>query len=200
MTVGLSRKVAPLIRISAAVASRDALRLREALEGAVAADARAVEETLLQTHLFVGFPIALEALILWREVCGSPPPRPLHEDAGSWAGRGALVCERVYGANYPKLRANVQAIHPDLDRWMVEGGYGRVIGRPGLDLPTRELCIAALLIVWDAPRQLHSHVRGALNAGASGEDLTHTLQIAGDYASPDSMDGARELLSRILNR
>lgn len=198
--MGLDREQRPLVRVSAAIASRDESRLRGALESAKGAGGIAVEEILLQAHLFVGFPIALEALVLWREVCGHPPPDALDEDQESWARRGTIVCERVYGANYPKLRTNVQGIHPDLDRWMVEGGYGRVIGRAGADLPTRELCIAALLTVWDAPRQLHSHLRGALNAGASPAAVQETVTIACEYATPSAAAIAKDLLGRILDR
>jgi 4-carboxymuconolactone decarboxylase len=61
---------------------------------------------------------------------------------------------------------------------MATGGYGRVIGRPGLDLVTRELCLAALLAVWNVPRQLHSHLRGALNVGATVEEVDAAMEIA----------------------
>lgn len=198
--MALSPEVGRLVRISAAVAARDPGRLEEALREAAHGDHARVDEALLQAHLFVGFPIALEALVLWRAVCGHPPAGPAGEDPSEWADRGAAVCARVYGANYPKLRANVRAIHPDLNRWMVEGGYGRVIGRPGLDLATRELCVAGLLVAWDAPRQLHSHLRGALNAGAGRDDLAEAVEIAVPYAAPAAADAARELLARILNR
>jgi alkylhydroperoxidase/carboxymuconolactone decarboxylase family protein YurZ len=107
-------------------------------------------------------------------------------------------CAEVYGSNYEKLRRNVESLHPDLDRWMVEGGYGRVIGRPGLDLATRELCIAALLVVWGAPRQLHSHLRGALNAGASTDELRESVEIACEIAQDEARSVARDLLGRIL--
>ena len=95
------------------------------------------------------------------------------------------MCAAVYGANYAKLRENVRGLHPDVDGWMVTGGYGRVIGRPGLDLKTRELCIAALLAVWKVPRQLHSHLRGALNAGALVEEVDAAVEIACGFLEPD---------------
>jgi 4-carboxymuconolactone decarboxylase len=157
-----------LLRLSAALGTRDRARIRAAMEGVgEAARPEAVEEVILQAHLFIGFPDALNALSLWREVSGHPPPPPLDDDPGGWEARGERVCARVYGGSYRRLRENVRALHPDVDGWMVAGGYGRVIGRPGLDLATRELCIATLLAVWRVPRQLHSHLRGALNAGAS---------------------------------
>ena len=80
---------------------------------------------------------------------------------------------------------------------MVEGGYGRVIGRPGLDLATRELCIAALLAVWDSPRQLHSHLRGALNAGASVADVTRAMEIASRFLDPHPAGRVLELWDRV---
>jgi hypothetical protein len=50
---------------------------------------------------------------------------------------------------------------------MIVEGYGKVLGRPGLDAgDVRELCIVALLAVAGRAAQLYSHLRGALNAGA----------------------------------
>lgn len=68
---------------------------------------------------------------------------------------------------------------------MVNEGYGKVLGRPGLPLVTRELCIAALLAALDAPRQLYSHLRGALNAGAPREAVEATLHAAAEVSPPD---------------
>lgn len=189
---------AALVRVSAAVAARDESVLETAFAAAGTAPQLAVEEVLLQAHLFVGFPIALEALSRWREVCGRPAPRASAEESRLWAERGPRVCEAVYASNYSKLRANVQTIHPDVDRWMVEGGYGRVIGRPGVDLAMRELCIAALLVVWDAPRQLHSHMRGALNTGATPDELREAVALASGYATPSAATHAADLLNRLI--
>ncbi|MBD0320167.1 MAG: carboxymuconolactone decarboxylase family protein [Gemmatimonadetes bacterium] len=167
-----------LLRLSASLATRDPAAIRASMEAARDADGVAVEEVLLQAHLFIGFPDALNALGLWRAVSGQAASPSLGEDPRDWDARGEEVCAAVYGANYRKLRANVRSLHPDVDGWMVTGGYGRVIGRPGLDLATRELCIASLLAVWNVPRQLHSHLRGALNAGASSEQVDEAMRIA----------------------
>jgi alkylhydroperoxidase/carboxymuconolactone decarboxylase family protein YurZ len=67
-------------------------------------------------------------------------------------------------------------IHPVLDKLMVrtsnptdrvliykvDHGYGRVMSRPGLDLPLRELCVVAVLSGQHVEPQLESHLRGAL--------------------------------------
>lgn len=177
---------AALLRLSAALGTRHAAAIRAEMEVArEEADARAVEEVILQAHLFIGFPDALNALGTWREVSGLPAPADIGEDPAEWPARGERVCATVYGANYAKLRENVRGLHPDVDGWMVTGGYGRVIGRPGLNLKTRELCVAALLAVWKVPRQLHSHLRGALNAGASVGEVDAAVEIACGFLEPD---------------
>ncbi len=80
---------------------------------------------------------------------------------------------------------------------MVAGGYGRVIGRPGLALVVRELCIAALLAAWNAPRQLHSHLRGALNVGASAEEVDEAVEAACAVIAPERAGEVRALWARI---
>ncbi len=176
--------------------------IRAALENArEEADPEAVEEVLLQSHLFLGFPDALNALALWRAVSGRPPPpAAADEDASRWRERGERVCARIYRQNYAKLRANVAALHPAVDRWMVETGYGRVIGRSGLDLVTRELCIAALLAVWNVPRQLHSHLRGALNAGASTAEVAEAVEIACRFVAPEAVRPIQALWAEVKGR
>jgi 4-carboxymuconolactone decarboxylase len=192
---------AALIRLSAALGTRHAAAIRAEMEVArEEADATAVEETILQSHLFVGFPDALNALAMWREVSGLAAPEPSGENAAEWEWRGERVCSTVYGGNYAKLRQNVRGLHPDVDGWMVTGGYGRVIGRPGLDLATRELCIAALLAVWNVPRQLHSHLRGALNAGASVEQVDAAVEIACGFLEPGEAAAVHALWGEIRGK
>jgi 4-carboxymuconolactone decarboxylase len=189
---------AALLAVAAALGTREAARVRAALERAAReAGATAVEEVILQSHLFVGFPDALNALAAWREVSGRGAPDGAGEDGAAWTARGERVCAAVYGANYDRLRENVRALHPDFEDWMVTGGYGRVIGRPGLDLRTRELCIAALLAAWDAPRQLHSHLRGALNVGASAEEVDEAVEAACAVIPAGRAAQVRELWARV---
>jgi 4-carboxymuconolactone decarboxylase len=190
-----------LLRVAAALGTRDTDAVRGALEEARdTAEATEVEEVILQSHLFVGFPDALNALGTWRQVSGLPAPPPAGDDPAEWETRGEAVCETVYGANYGKLRENVRALHPDFEGWMVAGGYGRVIGRSGLELRTRELCIATLLAVWNVPRQLHSHLRGALNAGASVAEVDQAVDVACGFIAEDAAGRVRALWGEIRTK
>ena len=190
-----------LVRVSAALSPCSTADLRSALrEGVASADPAELEEVLLQGYLFAGYPAALNAFRIWREVSGRAPPRPTEDDADLWAARGQEVCRRVYAGQYERLRANVAALHPDMERWMLREGYGKVLGRPGLDLATRELCIAALLASLDAEPQLYAHLRGAINAGATEEDVEQALREAGRVMSTERARVARDTWARVRER
>lgn len=189
-----------LVALSAALAARDAARLEGALRRAAAdAEPEAVEEVILQCYLFLGYPAALNAFASWRGLTGRETAEPA-SDRAHWAERGARVCQAVYGGQYEGLRANIGRLHSDMERWMVEEGYGKVLGRPGLDLPTRELCIVALLTVLDVPRQLYSHLRGALNVGASGAEVSQALEIAMPWCAPEGAARARDAWAAVRAR
>src|SRR5690349_5030351 len=104
---------AALLRLSAALGTRHAAAIRAEMEVArTEADAVAVEEVILQSHLFVGFPDALNALAAWREVGGLPAPEPVGEDPADWEWRGERVCSTVYGAHNAKLGADRRGLNP----------------------------------------------------------------------------------------
>jgi 4-carboxymuconolactone decarboxylase len=145
----------------------------------------------------VGYPRALVAFAVWRKFSAlSAPDIDEGQDygqVGEWTRRGEEVCATVYGENYSKLRASVRALHPAIDSWMITEGYGRTMGRPGLDLMRRELCTVAQTAVLEAPKQLHSHLRGALNAGASFGQIDGVLSIVNPLLSFDQWKKIKEL-------
>lgn len=161
---GLDARTGALVELSAALAGRNVESRRMALEAAAAhANRSEVEEALLQAHLFVGFPAVLNAFIEWRRMTGSEAG--MEQVPADRAGDGEALCRAVYGDVYERLREHVRRLHPDLDVWMVEHGYGRTLARPGLPVETRELCIVGLLAAAGHDRQLRAHLHGALNVG-----------------------------------
>ena len=199
----MHRMIERLVRLSAAVAARrdDAIEeTMRGLAGVAGGDRTAVEEALLQSYLFVGYPVALGAIARWRRISGLTAPPAGGEDWEAWMRRGAEVCRRVYGGKYEELRENVRALHPDLERWMVAEGYGKVLGRPGLELADRELCIVATLAVLDTQPQLYSHLRGALHAGASAADVASAHTAAGMLTDAATTGRARATWERVRAR
>jgi 4-carboxymuconolactone decarboxylase len=192
-----------LLRLSAAVAAGDRGRRIEAMRVAAEfAPARSVEEALLQSYLFLGFPAALTALAEWREVSSTrSTPETDPADLATWGRRGELVCRTVYGRAYEKLRGNVRRVHPAMDEWMVHEGYGKVLAREGLDLGTRELCIVAILAATRWEPQLHSHLRGALHAGCEPAAVDEALETGLELTEhEDWRTAARSLWSRVRER
>jgi len=158
-----------------------------------------VEEALLQSYLFLGFPAAIEGLRRWRNT-GVDPPAASEEKADLWLERGERTCAIVYGDHYERLRENIARLHPDLDRWMVMEGYGKVLGRPALDLSVREMLIVAMLVVQGerGRRQLRSHLKGALSAGVSPGDVLRTIEHAAAFGPPQNRELALKLWSVIF--
>ena len=177
-----------LVRLAAAVAAGDDAAVRAAMQHAApVVPAVWAEELLLQSYLFCGFPRALNAMREWRRVSGTVAPATDLDAAGetldAWRARGEATCATVYGGFYPGLRRTVRALHPALDAWMVVDGYGKILSRPGLDLARRELCVVAACAATRQERQLHSHLHGALNAGASPAAVSAALAEAGSFLS-----------------
>ena len=138
----------------------------------------ALEEALLQCYLFAGYPRAIDALSLLQDLWPRRHRAPALSPS-EWQARGELLCRRVYGSRYNRLRELMDSTHPDLSRWMIGEGYGKVLSRPGLASRSRELCTVAVLAALDAPRQLEAHVIGALNVGARPGEVEAALRIAG---------------------
>jgi len=179
----LSASIVQLVRVAAAIAELDEQSLRQVMETAAPlSDPALVEEVILQSYLFAGFPRALNAARIWRSLVGGPAAPTIAESGGvaEWRARGEKTCAVVYGEAYERLRENIRELHPLLDEWMIVDGYGKVLSRPGLDLETRELCIVAACAASGQQRQLHSHLRGALNAGAAPETVEGALDCLVD--------------------
>lgn len=201
----LDEETRAIVRISAAVAGGSEGDVRRELEaGSRVAAGGVVDEIILQSYLFAGFPRALNAARIWRAVNPSAAPRADESPSGDrlegWRQRGEETCRVVYGRSYEKLRDNVRALHPDLDEWMIVDGYGKVLGRPGLDLKRRELAVVAACAATGQQRQLHSHLHGALNAGASESEISATLDAISDLVHPGEGAGYRQLLDKVQTK
>ena len=189
-----------LVRLSAVVAAGTELDIRGAMSNA-ALDIPPlwVEELLLQTYLFAGFPRALNATREWRRTQPVPVAAPRREP-DDWQMAGVATCSAVYGTMYERLRENIRGLHPELDDWMITEGYGKVLSRPGLDLQRRELCIVAACAALDQDRQLHSHLHGALNVGVAPAVITAAIESLADLLGADRVQSVRLLWARVQGK
>lgn len=161
---------------------------------------RAWRETLLQTHLFAGFPRLVQAFGVLAEEggVGTPGPDELegHPDGEA---RGRELFETIYGEGSEDVRGMLHGYHRDFGDWILEHAYARVLSRPGLDARFRELLAAGALATLGQERQLASHARGAIRCGATYEDLLDTLEGIADLIEPERLERAREIATFFRN-
>jgi 4-carboxymuconolactone decarboxylase len=141
-------------------------------------------ESALMLVLHAGYPAALEGARVLNEAWPGRSRRTREGAPADWLRRGTALARRVYGTSYPNLVRNVTALHPDLARWMIEQGYGRVLSRPGLDGRARELVAVAVLAAGGWERQLVSHLLGARRLGAPLRDVRSALRIGRARCAP----------------
>src|SRR5688572_18599639 len=205
--VSLDAQMLALVRIAAATATGDEARLRERMIAARAVEVppRWVDELLLQSFLNVGYPLALVAFGVWRSVAGpvlesEQGESIAHPEWERWTKRGVEACGEVYGRTYHKLLLNLRALHPAIEPLVVVDAYGKILGRPGLDPKRRELCTLAAIAMQNAPRQLHAHLRGALNTGSTREDVDAVLAVVEADLTKERALGMWELWSDVRGR
>ena len=198
-TSALDESTRSLVTLAAAIAQGEEPTIRDRVADTVArgVDPLWVDELLPQSVLMVGWPRTLVAATLWRHAIGTPATNGSadldYAAYPDWQARGEATCRMIYGDNYRKLRENVAKLHPALDQWMVTEGYGRTLSRPGLEPWRRELCVIAQTAVLDTPRQLHSHLRGALNAGATIAQVDAALTLVNPFLSYDDFKRVKDL-------
>lgn len=199
-----------LVRLAACIAGGSEMDVRDGLRetaGAATPDVW-VEELILQSYLFCGFPRALNAAREWRRSTARNKEEVEAPGRGTGVGTGdeslldffaagEATCARVYGRFYSKLRRNIVALHPELDTWMIVEGYGKVLSRPALDLGRRELCIVAACVASGQDRQLHSHLHGSRNVGVPDEVIGAALDALEGTVNPNFLERAVALWTKV---
>lgn len=201
---GNNRQVRLLATLSAAIARCDNKLTGQVLSflKRLEISREAVYETILQSYLFLGFPRMIEAALAFSEVFGETDSgREIEKisvaEADKWFRDGMKLCRRVYGRHFESLKVKFTSILPEIFRWMVIEGYGKVLTRPGLTQVERELAEVAALIVDRQERQLMSHVWGSLNVGA---EIALVRQINADIrpiAGEEAFNLAEDIIHRI---
>ncbi len=79
-----------------------------------------------------------------------------------------------------------------MQHYITRNAWGDVWQRPGLDLKTRSLITVAMLTALGKQHELKGHVRGALNNGATAEEISEVLLHASIYCGvPSAVEAYR---------
>ena len=121
---------------------------------------------------------------------------------GRWSDdayrRGIERRDRMVGPAGARRRAMMAAIHPDLERFMLEHAWGDVLSRPGLDERTRELVTLGILLALGRDRETLTHFTAALNIGITKDELAELLIHTSIYAGVPAMVTGAHLLAEAL--
>lgn len=162
-----------------------------------------VQEILLQSHLFAGFPRCLEAfeMLASVEAMGDFPESDRAAKEGAWSDsmrpRGRNLFETIYAGKANEVLTRIERFHPDLRQWIEEHAYARVLGRPGLTPKQRELASIAALVATRQWKQLLSHLRGAMRCGATREEVAALLREIRPLAAPATISKAKRLVAQM---
>lgn len=97
---------------------------------------------------------------------------------------GAEFVDRAFG--------NATGYTLPMQEFITRNAWGNVWQRPGLDLKTRSLITVAMLTALGKQHELKGHVRGALNNGATPEELREVMLHATVYCGfPTAIDAFR---------
>ena len=84
--------------------------------------------------------------------------------------------------NVERARDYLEALDPELHRYIMDFVYGEVYAGDGLDPKTRALCTVAMLGCLGEQLQLGVYVRVARRQGASEEEIREVLRQVAVYA------------------
>ena len=122
--------------------------------------------------------------------------------SGRWSSeayqRGAERRDRMVGGAGTRRRRMMAALHPDLERFLVEHAWGDVLSRPGLDERTRELVTLGILLALGRDRETLTHFTAALNIGMTRDELVELLIHTSVYAGFPAMVTGAHLLAEVL--
>jgi 4-carboxymuconolactone decarboxylase len=164
------------------------------VEGALRAGATETEikELLMQMTVYAGYPKTLTAIAAAQSVftnlkqrgsaAVSPQPdlesRRQAESNEVRYRRGLEALNQISKSSGEAVVKSFEDIAPDLGRYIVEFSYGDVFSRPNLDLKTRELATVSALTGLNTTASelpLKVHVNGALNVGASRQEIVEAI-------------------------
>lgn len=106
---------------------------------------------------------------------------------------GLKMRKQVMGdAFVEKAFAGVDDFSAPLQEFVTRNAWGTVWQRDGLDLKTRSLITLSMLTALGRAHELKGHVRGALNNGATAEEIREVLLHATVYCGfPLAVDAFR---------
>ncbi|HSG31026.1 MAG TPA: carboxymuconolactone decarboxylase family protein [Thermodesulfobacteriota bacterium] len=96
---------------------------------------------------------------------------------------GKQTFEKITGEVGKKFLENLRTVAPDFADYLVEFPFGAIYSRPGFDIKTREIItLSSLATQGNATIELKAHIKLALNAGVTREQIIELFMQISVYA------------------
>src|SRR6185295_3028794 len=91
--------------------------------------------------------------------------------------KGEALLNKIHGAHTGEtIVSALDDVCPDLASMTIEWGFGEIVSRSGIDLKTRQLVtVASCVTLGHAQPQLRAHIEGALNVGATPQEIVEVI-------------------------
>jgi 4-carboxymuconolactone decarboxylase len=114
--------------------------------------------------------------------------------------KGEKIRRQVMGEDFvDRALKNADEFTQPMQDFINDHGWGSTWQRGGIDLKTRSLVTVAMLAALRTPQELKGHIRGALNNGATIEEirevLLHSAVYCGAPAAQEAFRAAKEVLN-----
>lgn len=114
--------------------------------------------------------------------------------------KGEQIRRQVMGDDFvDRALNNADDFAQPMQDYINDHGWGSTWQRSGIDLKTRSLVTIAMLAALRTPQELKGHIRGALNNGATVEEirevLLHSAVYCGAPAAQEAFRAAKEVFS-----
>lgn len=116
------------------------------------------------------------------------------------AARGKAIRDSAFGKAGLAAWAELNEIAPVHAQAIHEYCFGTIWDRPYLDLKMRELIVIAAAAAQDLPEEVEVHVRGALNRGATREEIVEAITQCAPYIGFPKTNHALRAAKRVLDQ
>lgn len=113
--------------------------------------------------------------------------------------KGLAIRKELSGKRYGGSPTALAELSPDLEDLLNEVVFGKVWGRPGLELKLRSVAVIAALTSMQRLPQLKAHIANGLNIGLSKEEIIEILMQMAFYAGVPAAVNAFQVAKEVFD-
>jgi 4-carboxymuconolactone decarboxylase len=188
---GLDLRIRQICNVASLIAHGSVQpQLRFHMEGLINAGGSLQDlvEIMFIATAVLGFPAAIDSIGIFRRLAkdrsiGALPALAPRASDGDRYDQGLRAFAQVMPVEASTYLAPFEAVSPELAQWTIEFGFGDILAREHLEAWLRHMVVAVMLAtLGNREDALGLHLRAAMNAGATREQIVEALMQISVYA------------------